>query len=242
MNPWGLGVICARVRGAGGIFQGGQQALWGCVAQHTWREEQVKQELWKLILCRHKVFLAVLTWTVSQNGVCMFSFAGSFVGGSSSPFPPSPSSLPTPVSFLSPESGSEVTFSFMTNLFGTWPFLFEKVLIWRKEPRRRSFAPFRPEKSAWKVLRQNIKFPVTWGENASSMPSSCKAGPSSRSEWMSKTGTARSSDCETKDLENNCHFPRHRRHPPQKSIPSVAVNPLLQLFEASCQELVGPPG
>ena len=112
MNPWGLGVICARVRGAGGIFQGGQQALWGCVAQHTWREEQVKQELWKLILCWHKVFLAVLTWTVSQNGVCMFSFAGSFVGGSSSPFPPSLSFLPTPVSFLSPESRSEVTFSF----------------------------------------------------------------------------------------------------------------------------------
>ena len=55
MNPWGLGVICARVEGAGGIFQGGQQALWGCVAQHTWREEQVKQELWKLILCWHKV-------------------------------------------------------------------------------------------------------------------------------------------------------------------------------------------
>ena len=61
----------------------------------------------------------------------MFSFAGSFVGGSSSPFPPSPSSLPTPVSFLSPESRSEVTFSFMTmaHLSGTWPFLFEKVLI-----------------------------------------------------------------------------------------------------------------
>ena len=55
MNPWGLGVICARVRGAGGISQGGQQALWGCVAQHTWKEEQVKQELWKLILCWHKV-------------------------------------------------------------------------------------------------------------------------------------------------------------------------------------------
>ena len=91
-------------------------------------------------------------------------------------------------------------------------------------------------------LRQNIESPVTWGENASSMPSSRKAGPSSRSEWMSKTGTARSSDCETKDLENDCNFPGHRRHPPQKPIPGVAVNPLLQLFEASCQELVGPPG
>ena len=42
---------------------------------------------------------------------------------------------------------------------------------------------------------------VTCGEKASSSPSSRKAGPSSRREWTLKTGTARSSDCETKDLD-----------------------------------------
>ena len=40
----------------------------------------------------------------------------------------------------------------------------------------------------------------TSGEKASSRPSCCRAGPSSRTEWTSKTGTARSRDCETKDL------------------------------------------
>ena len=171
--------------------------------------------------------------------------------GFSLPVPPSEEAhhplhpRPPPLPGLSPLPLLQmflVIFSFWTDLFGTWVLLLEKVLIWRKELRWRSFAPFNPEKSAWEGMEDIISDLMLPGEKRRLQGQVlAKQGQVQEGSGCQRLGLPGLVTARQRTWKNG-YFKGDRWNLPKKLVPTVAVNLLLELVKPAGQELIGTSG